>query len=75
MRFSEPGMHTRGHASDRAWSRHMQRLAETLDSPGGDVAVDTRTRQERMVDKARGHPDRRDVQAAQNICKKNGWEY
>lgn len=75
MRFSEPGMHTRGHASDKAWSRHMRRLAEALDSSSEVVVVDTRDKRQRMVDKARGHPDRRDVQAAQNICKKNGWGY
>lgn len=68
-------MHTRGHASDKAWSRHLRRLAEALDAPSEGVAVDTRDKRQRMIDKARGHPDRRDVKAAQNICKKNGWGY
>jgi hypothetical protein len=59
MRFSEPGMHTRGHASDKAWSRHMRRLAKQLASE----PEDTRSRMERMIQKAQGHPDR----AAQKI--------
>lgn len=74
MRFSEPGMHTRGHASNRAWSRHMRRLAEQLASAPPEPD-DTRSRKERMVQKAQGHPDRADVRAAQNICKKYGWDY
>lgn len=74
MRFSEPGMHTRGHASDKAWSRHMKHLAAQLAS-GPPEPVDTRSRKERMIQKAQGHPDRVDVRAAQNICKKYGWVY
>lgn len=74
MRFSEPGMHARGHASDAAWSRYMKRLATQLASAPTEP-VDTRTRKERMVQKAQGHPDRADVRAAQSVCKKNGWAY
>lgn len=78
MRFSEPGMHARGHASDKAWSRHMKHLAALLASAKPVMGIpisDTRTRKERMVQKAQGHPDRADVRAAQSICKKYGWDY
>jgi hypothetical protein len=72
--ISEPGMHTRGHASDAAWSRHMRVLAQQLnDAP--PVPIDTRPRKERLIGKAKGHSDRADVQAARSICDRNGWEY
>ena len=72
--FSEPGMHTRGHASDAAWSRHMRNLAEQLEK-ATFVPPDTRTRKERMIEKAQGHEDRADVRAARSICRKNGWNW
>jgi hypothetical protein len=74
MRDIEPGMHTRGHASDAAWSRHMRKLGQVLFSEAA-TELDSRSRKERLIQKAQGHPDRSDVQAARNICQKNGWEF
>lgn len=67
-------MHTRGHASDAAWSRYLKRLAEMM-AAEEPRAPDNRCRKDRMIEKARGHPDNSGVRAARSICAKNGWVY
>lgn len=64
--MSEPGMHTRGHASDAAWSRHMRKLGQVLfseDSEAKHVAVS-------LEEKAQGHDDLPSVQAARRVLEK-----
>lgn len=52
----------------------MRRLGEEL-ANAPPQPVEPRSRKERLVQRAQGHPDRADVRAAQNICKKYGWVY
>ena len=62
--MGEPGMHTRGHASDAAWSRHMKKLGEFL---FGDRLIAEKPSLEEI---AQGHDDLPSVQAARSILEK-----
>ncbi len=84
--FAEPGMHTRGHMSDAAHRRAMNRQVEesaqlsvkreTLRQEfaekikSGEIREPTRT--EGLIQRANGHSDNASTQAARRICERRG---
>lgn len=84
--YTEPGLHARGHMSDAAKRAAMRELSQrgaqwqekrdalraeyhrAVDS--GEIAPPTR--EQVLICRANGHPDRRDTQAARRVLSRRG---
>jgi hypothetical protein len=86
--YGEAGLHNpAGHMPASNWRRQIARqTAKDDDLAARRAALRVEydrlcaagelrplTYRERLIRTARGHPDRRDVQAARNICLRKGW--
>lgn len=85
--FGEPGLHKAGHMSATAQRRAVKKMVdddrelalwrETLRYQFEEMVakglIREPSRKEKLLELSKGHPDRKDVQAAISLCNKYGW--